>query len=135
MTSNYILSDFVSRINVATRGHLKSVKVLNTKLTRNILTILYQNGLISKFVVEEDEMDAIYVFLKYYRNKMVCCKLEVISKPSKRVYFSLDQLSSLYNKNSFAGFYIISTAKGLVTSNDCLLFRHTSGEVLLKVSI
>lgn len=129
MTSNYILSDLISRLNVASKNRLRSIKVLNTKLSRNVLCILYKNGLIIRFFIE---LEYIYVFLKYHQNECVC-NLKVISKPSKRVYVNLHKLSLLYNNNSFSGFYILSTSKGLITSNDCLLFKHKGGELLLKV--
>lgn len=44
-------------------------------------------------------------------------------------------LSLVYSKNNFSGFYILSTSKGILTSNDCLLGQRIGGEVLLKICI
>jgi len=38
-----------------------------------------------------------------------------------------------YNYNTFAGTYIVSTPKGLLTSTECLLLNQISGEIILKV--
>jgi len=48
---------------------------------------------------------------------------------------SLNKLANFYNNNNFAGFYIISTQKGLSTSDKCLLKNHMSGEILIKVEV
>ena len=75
------------------------------------------------------------VYLKYYKNKPVFFDVKLISTPGKKVYWSLNKLSLKYNLNSFCGFYVISTSKGLVTSNLCLLGKNISGKVLLKVYV
>jgi ribosomal protein S8 len=40
-----------------------------------------------------------------------------------------------YNKNNFSGYYIISTTKGIYTSDYCILEKHLSGEILIKINI
>jgi len=44
-------------------------------------------------------------------------------------------LSLVYGKDKFSGFYILSTSKGILTSNDCLLGQGIGGEVLLKICV
>lgn len=107
---NYILADFVSRLTVASRGHLKSILVLNTDLTLKILSILYKNGVISYFKVMEDKK-LILVYLKYFQNKTIFYKIELISKPSRRIYWSLGKMSLKYNASSFSKFYIVLLQK------------------------
>jgi ribosomal protein S8 len=77
----------------------------------------------------------ILVYLKYKNGRPVIYSLELISKPSRRVYWSLGILSHNYRKYAFSTFYIISTSKGLITSNDALLNKNISGEILCKVKI
>jgi small subunit ribosomal protein S8 len=125
----YTLGDFVCRLNVASRGHLKSIDVPNLKIVYKILDILYKQGLIRGFAIKNDK---IRVFLKYYENLPVC-KLQLVSKPSRRIYSRLHNLSLIYNNYAFSGFYIISTNKGLLTSTDCLLNKANCGEIILKV--
>jgi len=65
----------------------------------------------------------------------VFLNIELVSTPGKKVYWSLNKLSLKYKFNSFAGFFIISTSKGLVTSNDCLIGGNICGKVLFKIYI
>jgi len=44
-------------------------------------------------------------------------------------------MSKYYNNTNFSGFYILSTQKGLFTSDYCLLKGFLGGEVILKVEI
>lgn len=83
--SFFTIGDLVSRINVASRGHLKSVLVNNTTLSLEILNVLYKNGVILYFRVDNNRK-FILVHLKYFQNKPVFYRLVLISKPSKRVY-------------------------------------------------
>jgi hypothetical protein len=47
----------------------------------------------------------------------------------------MGRLSLNYHVGSFAGFFIISSSKGFITSNDALLSMRVSGEVLLEVGV
>jgi ribosomal protein S8 len=62
----------------------------------------------------------------------------LVSKVSKRVYWTLDILFMNFSKRAFSGFYIISTSKGLCSSAELIwripLMGKMSGEILLKVS-
>jgi ribosomal protein S8 len=58
-----------------------------------------------------------------------------VSKPGKRVYWTLTSLSKNYRKHALSSFYIISTSKGLLTSNEALLHKNISGEILCKIQI
>jgi len=98
-----------------------------------ILIILYNNGIIRGFHILSDF--TILVFLKYYQNRPTFFAITLVSKPGKRIFFKLSKLSKNFNKNAFAGFFVISTSKGLITSNDALLGYGNSGEILLKVYI
>jgi len=99
--------------------------------TLEIIQILYKHGAIRAFVVKNDK---ILVYYKYYLHR-IAIKLSIVSKPGNRIYMSLNKLSCFYNNNNFAGFYIISTQKGLFTSDYCLLDGRISGEILIKVEV
>jgi len=80
--SNYIIADFVCRLNVALKGHLKSINVPNYKIIIELLTILYKNGLILNFFIR---LKTIKVFFKFYQNRVVFYSIKVISTPGHRV--------------------------------------------------
>jgi len=130
---NYNLADLIVRIKVAFTARLVSIKVLKTKLNINFLFLLYKIGLIRSFHVLERE---ILVYFKYKKDgKSLIYDITLVSKPSKRVYWNLTMLSKHYRKHAFSHFYIISTSSGLMTSNDALLTKNMSGEVLCRIKL
>ena len=127
--SNYHLANFVQKLNMGTFRHLRYIIIPVNDYHLLLLAILYKHGVIRTYMIVKDQ---IYIYFKYYVGKILF-RFKLVSKPSKRIYWNLNQLSLNYSKSNFCGFYIISTPKGLLTSHDCLLFEHISGEVLLKV--
>jgi ribosomal protein S8 len=81
--SNYIIGDLISRLKVGSKGHLVSVKVLNSKISIKILDLFYENGLIRGYKIN---INCIMVFLKYYKNRPVFFDVQLISTPGKKVY-------------------------------------------------
>jgi small subunit ribosomal protein S8 len=126
------LSDLIIRIKNAQKLHLISIKVIKTNLAINFLFLLYKMGLIRSFFVLRNQRE-ILVYLKYRNKKPLIFDITVVSKPSKRIYWSLSTLSIFYRKYSLSTMYILSTSKGLITSNDAILKDFVSGEVLCKI--
>ena len=133
--TNYNLADLLVRIKVAYKAKLVSVKVLKNKLIFRFLYLLYKIGLIKAFHVASNGLN-ILVYLKYKKDGMpLIHSMDLISKPGKRVYWTLTTLSKNYRKHALSSFYIISTSKGLMTSNEALLYKNISGEILCKIKI
>jgi len=132
-SSNYLLANFISQIFLGSKRRLRFIIVPYNKMAFDIIKILYKEGLIKLFIIQKKEQ-SIRIYFKYYNN-LPMLKYKIISKPSKRVYWDLSKLSTIYNNSNFIGFYIISTPYGLLTSHECLLHRHISGEVLIKIYI
>ena len=130
----YNLSDLIIRLKLAYKNHLISVKVLKNKLSIKFLNILYKIGIIRGFYILENEKN-ILVYLKYKKKKATIFDIKVVSKPSKRVYWNLNLLSKNYRKHSISNFYIISTSKGLITSNEAILKYSLSGEILCEIKL
>lgn len=84
--TNFHFADLLVRIKVAYKGHFSSVKVVKSKLIVNFLYLLYKIGLIKSFYILPDGNN-ILVYLKYKKNGLpLIHTLELISKPSKRIY-------------------------------------------------
>jgi ribosomal protein S8 len=81
----YNLADLISKLKVAYKAHLFSIKVLKNKLSINFLFLLYKIGLIHSFYILENENN-ILVYLKYKNKRPLIFDINIISKPSKRVY-------------------------------------------------
>jgi len=127
-------SDLISRLKVAYKTHLFSIKVLKNNLTINFLYLLYKLGLIRSFFILQNQSEVL-VYLKYINKRPLIFDIKVISKPSKRVYWNLTVLSNNYKRHSLSTIYIVSTSKGLITSNDAILKDFVSGEILCKIKI
>ena len=83
--NNYIFADLITRIKIGYKSRLLSIKVLKNKLTINFLILLYKIGLIRSFHILNNE-NKILLYLKYKSNKPVIFSMDLVSKPSKRVY-------------------------------------------------
>jgi len=129
--TNHLISNIVARLNLGASRRLRFIMLDINDTTLEIIQILYKHGAIRAFVVKNDK---ILVYYKYYLHR-IAIKLSIVSKPGNRIYMSLNKLSCFYNNNNFAGFYIISTQKGLFTSDYCLLDGRISGEILIKVEV
>lgn len=130
----YLLSDLIIRLKLAYKCHLISIKILKNKFSIKFLNILYKIGVIRGFYILENENN-ILVYLKYKNKKATIYDIKVISKPSKRVYWNLNLLSKNYRKHAISNFYIISTSRGLITSNEAILNYSLSGEILCEIKL
>ena len=128
---NHLVSNLISKINYGSKKRLRFIKVNLNNTTLELLEILYNNGVIRSYRVEYED---VYIYFKYYLCQ-IAVKIFIISKPGNRVYWSLNKLSQKYNNHNFSGFYIISTQKGLCTSDFCLIKGISGGEILLKVVV
>lgn len=130
-TGNYLIGDLISRINFGAIRRLRFIQVNLNDVTLEILKILYKQGAIRSFIIKDNK---ILIYYKYYVSRMVI-KLSIISTPGNRIFWSLNKLSQKFNYHNFSGFYIISTQKGMYSSDYCLLQGRLGGEVLIKVEV
>jgi ribosomal protein S8 len=131
---NYLIASFVSSLNIGMIRKLRFIKIIKTQIAIRLLQILYREGVIRTYVIKSD-LNIILVYFKYTDGNQFCNRLTIVSKPSKRCYMRSKNLSKIYSNNSFTGFYIISTPKGLTTSDYCLLQGRISGEILIRVEL
>ena len=86
MITNHRISDLVARLNNAITRKKDSLLVPDTKATKNILNVLEEQGFIRGYQLKNNNL--LIINLKYYKNNPVINSLKVISKPSRRIYFS-----------------------------------------------
>ncbi|MDO4341646.1 MAG: 30S ribosomal protein S8 [bacterium] len=113
MMVNDTIADMLTRIRNANQMRYAKVSVLNTKMTREIASILKEEGYINSFEVNK-ESNMLELELKYGENKKerVIVGLKRISKPGLRVYVKHEELPRVLNG---LGIAIISTSKGIMT--------------------
>jgi len=114
MATTDTIADMLTRIRNANQMKYNKVSVYNTKITREIASILKDEGYISEFSVNAEDAKMLELTLKYGSNKKerVITGLKRVSKPGLRVYAKHEELPRVL---SGLGIAIISTSKGIMT--------------------
>lgn len=127
--TNYILADFIARLNVAKRKHLKTIIIKPSIIVFSLLKIFEDIGIIRGYFIMEDYN--IEVLLKYGNSRCAFSDLQIVSKPSKRVYvdmLKLHKFKEIYSSNIL----ILSTSDGIMLDVDCLKYKK-GGVLLLRI--
>ncbi len=107
------IADMLTRIRNANQNHAKVVSMPVSKMKEQIATILKDEGYISNYKIEKNEVqDTLTLTLKYVNKERVITGLKRISKPGLRVYAKASEIPYVLNG---LGIAIISTPKGLMT--------------------
>ena len=112
---NYLWNMFANIKN----GQMAKRKIIfqsNKKICESFLQILWIEGFILGYKIDSKNVNKFKIFLKYKNNKPVINSIKLVSKPSKRVYYSAKQIWKL---NSGKSFIIFSTNQGLKSIVDC----------------
>jgi ribosomal protein S8 len=86
------LSHLFSHIQNGQRNRILVIESVQTKLIIAILNILQDHGYIRGYRFHPNASNKLQILLKYKNQKPVINKIICISKPSKRVYMSINQL-------------------------------------------
>nr|QCI04456.1 ribosomal protein S8 [Antithamnion hubbsii] len=126
------IADMLTRIRNANLAKHQIVQVPATKMTRNIIKVLREEGFIYQFEeIAENLRSYLIISLKYKgkTKKPVITELKRISKPGLRVYANHKELPRVLGG---IGIAIISTSQGVMTDRHA---RHSGlgGEVLCYI--
>lgn len=129
---NDTIADMLTRIRNANLAKHQIVQVPATKMTRNIVQVLREEGFIYNFEeINENFRGYLIISLKYKgkNKKPIITALKRISKPGLRVYANHRDLPRVLGG---IGIAIISTSKGVMTDRQA---RHhgLGGEVLCYI--
>lgn len=98
------------------------------KICESYLKILWREGFILGYKI--DSKNQIKIFLKYRNGQPVINSLNLISKPSRRIYYSVKQIWKIDSNKSFI---IFSTNKGLKSIIECKKLK-IGGEPVLIIN-
>ncbi len=131
MFFNHPVSDLVARIK---NGYLAKRTVISSPVSRlrgDILKILKEEGYILNYskLKEEGKAERFDIHLKYHYSAAVVNEIEVISKPGKRVYCSVEEIPLVKNG---LGAVVISTSQGVMADHDARA-KKLGGEILFKI--
>jgi small subunit ribosomal protein S8 len=133
MTHSDPLADMLTRIRNGQSACLAYVKAPYSNLHEAVLEVLKEEGFVASFTKEEIRkgVSILNVKLKYFQNSGVIKSIARVSKPGKRVYYSIKDLK----ENKFCnglGIVVLSTPKGVISDKNAI--RHNiGGEVLCTV--
>ena len=129
MTLSDPIADMLTRIRNANTAKHDKVDIPASKMKIAIAEILYKEGYIKNYKVEEvGKFKNINITLKYGEDKNVkiITGLKKISKPGLRVYANKDELPQVLGG---LGTAIISTSKGVITDREARE-QNVGGEVI-----
>lgn len=138
---NSLLADFVVRFNTAIKKNVEFFYVPYSNVNIKIVRVLFSYRCIKTFSLDHAEKGKlrIKIVLLGLLNKPLIQNVALVSRPGLRVYWSSAELAKHYSRNTFQGFYILSTSRGICSSNELIaahiLKRPISGEVLVKVEL
>lgn len=87
-----------------------------TNLIITFLNILWDEGFILGYKIDNSDLNLLKIFLKYKNGNPVITTIKSITKPSRHIYYSVSQLWKLESKKSLI---ILTTTKGLMTAYEC----------------
>nr|QVY57997.1 30S ribosomal protein S8 [Betaphycus gelatinus] len=129
---NDTIADMLTRIRNANLAKHQIVQVPATKMTRNIIKVLREEGFIYEFEeIGENLRNYLLISLKYKgkNKKPVITALKRISKPGLRVYANHKELPKVLGG---IGIAIISTSQGVMTDKKAR-YNGLGGEVLCYI--
>nr|YP_009027583.1 30S ribosomal protein S8 [Neoporphyra perforata]AGQ17117.1 30S ribosomal protein S8 [Neoporphyra perforata]AHB35077.1 30S ribosomal protein S8 [Neoporphyra perforata]AHB35286.1 30S ribosomal protein S8 [Neoporphyra perforata]AIA19448.1 30S ribosomal protein S8 [Neoporphyra perforata]AIA19657.1 30S ribosomal protein S8 [Neoporphyra perforata] len=129
---NDMIADMLTRIRNANLARHQIVQVPATKITRNMATVLKEEGFVQNFEQMGEGIEKhLMISLKYNgKNRQpVITALKRISKPGLRVYANHKELPRVLGG---LGIALISTSKGVMTDRQA---RHDGlgGEILCYI--
>lgn len=126
-----VLADYLTRIRNALRAGHRVVKIPSSKLKKEITKILFYQGFILNYNIEENDYPLIKIALKYNRftHYPVIRSIKRISKPGLRKYSSCERLPRVLNG---LGIAILSTSKGIMTEKTASK-KNLGGEIICHV--
>jgi small subunit ribosomal protein S8 len=117
----------LSKIKNAQLARKSVVFQKKNKISEDFLKLLWNEGFILGYTLKSQGLK---IFLKYAGNKPAIRSLKVISKPSRRFFYSLKQIWKI---NSSKSFIVLSTNQGLKSLLECKK-KNIGGELLIIVN-
>ncbi len=125
------IGDLLTRIRNGQRARKESVTAPASKLRMNVLEVLKREGFIRDFSEYDvrQGIKEIKVELKYHEGDPVIREISRVSKPGRRVYSKIKDLTRFYNG---LGIAILSTPRGVMSDAEARA-QNVGGEVLCQV--
>lgn len=128
---NYHIADFIIRIKNASLANRKEVKMPYSSVVFAIGNVLVKEGFLASVKEEkiEEGKRSFIAAVRYVRRKPVLHDVEIISKPSLRIYKLARELGKSRDR---AQTTIISTSSGVMTGREAKK-KGIGGELLFSI--
>lgn len=125
------ISDLLTRVRNGCHAKLPKVDVPASQLKVSIVDLWKKGGYIKNYkLYRQDQRGVLRIYLKYVgKNQPVIQGLKRVSRPSRRVYASYEQIPKVLNG---LGMAVVSTSKGVVT-DDAARESKIGGEILCSI--
>ncbi|MBQ7307683.1 MAG: 30S ribosomal protein S8 [Clostridia bacterium] len=124
------IADMLTRIRNALSVKHPTVEVPYSNIKNKIAEILKNEGYIEEVAVEGEGVEKkLVIKLKYYQGKPVIQGIQRISKPSLRIFATVENMPKVING---LGIAILTTTKGVMTDKEARKQR-VGGEVIAYV--
>lgn len=123
--TNYPVGDFLIKIKNAAMSRRKDVEVDYSNLTYAVSEVLKKEMYLSDIKRKDDRL---MVKLAYFKKEPVLVGLKLVSKPGRRVYKKVDEIS----KHKGLSFFLLSTPIGIISSREAIK-KNIGGEVIAEI--
>lgn len=128
--SKDVIADFLTILRNGIMRSKRSVTAQYSKMRYNLALILKEEGFVTDVLLEEnDGVKSVTVILKYVDGESVIHEITRVSKPSRRIYESIDKVKPVVGG---LGVNILTTNKGLLTDKAAKQQR-VGGELICTV--
>jgi small subunit ribosomal protein S8 len=130
---NDLISDMITRIRNAQKSRLLTLECPGFKLGEQILEVLVDEGYIESFEkkVVKPGIFSMFITLKYSAGSPAILEINRVSKPGRKVYFSVDELETSKWYNGL-GVLILTTSRGIMSDKKARELN-VGGEVICNV--
>ncbi len=125
------IADMLTRVRNAGKAKLNSVDIPGSKLKTELAKVMKSEGYIRNYkFIKDGKQGILRIYLKYGDNQShVILEMNRVSKPSRRVYASANDIKPIYNG---LGVAILSTSKGILTDRQARK-DNIGGEILCTI--
>lgn len=128
---DYPIADFVIRIKNASMARRRKVTMPYAKKLKEIGSVLVKGGFLESIKEEKTEgKKVLEATVKFDRRSPVISDVDIISKPSLRVYVTSKNIPEIQKRGMTT--IVISTSKGIMMGRDAYK-KGIGGEVLFKI--
>jgi small subunit ribosomal protein S8 len=128
---NYLIADFIIRIKNSALSKRKEVILPFSNINREIGKVLVKEGFLEGIKEETEEgKKSLKAVIRYDSRIPILTNVEVISKPSLRVYLPAKRILEIGRRGRKQ--VIVSTSQGVMTAKDANK-KGLGGEILFSI--